>query len=115
MNHANRWNVKAITCAELRDMLNDRPIEIIDVRTAEEFRQVRAVSARHAPLDTLDPHAVMRDRAGDPHRPLYVICQIGGRSAAACAMFVAAGYPNVINIDGGTDAWLAAGLPTEVG
>jgi rhodanese-related sulfurtransferase len=67
------------------------------------------------PLDTLDPQAVIKARTNPPDEPLYFICHLGGRSAAACAMFMAAGFPNVVNIDGGTDAWIAAGLPTEQG
>jgi rhodanese-related sulfurtransferase len=111
----NRLNVKSIGCPELWNIIQREPVEIIDVRTPEEFRQVRAAAAQSVPLDTLDPHAVMRDRAGSPDEPLYFICQLGGRSAAACAKLMAAGYANVINIEGGTDAWLAAGLPTEQG
>lgn len=110
MNHL---NVKSIGCTELRELLQRGPVEIIDVRTLEEFREVRAANVRHAPLDTLDPHAVMRARAGSLDEPLYIICHLGGRSAAACAMFMKAGYANVVNIEGGTDAWIAAGLPTE--
>ncbi len=111
----NRLNVNSINCRELRDLIRERPVEIVDVRTPEEFREVRAATARNVPLDTLDPHAVMRARTSPSNEPLYFICHMGGRSAAACAMFMAAGYPNVVNIEGGTDAWLAAGLPTEPG
>jgi rhodanese-related sulfurtransferase len=111
----NRPKVNSIDCAQLRDRLRSAPIEIIDVRTVEEFQEVRAATARNVPLDVLEPHAVVRSRTGPPDEPLYFICHLGGRSAAACAMFLAAGYPNVVNIAGGTDAWLAAGLPTEKG
>jgi rhodanese-related sulfurtransferase len=115
MKRMNPPSVKSIDCAELKRILGERDVTIIDVRTLEEFRDVRAAKAAHAPLDTLDPHAIMRGRAGSPDEPLYFICHLGGRSAAACAMFMAAGYPNVINVEGGTDAWQAAGLPTETG
>jgi rhodanese-related sulfurtransferase len=111
----NRLNVKSISCTELLDRLREQPMEIIDVRIVEDFHEVRAATARNVPLDTLDPRTVMRSRASSPNEPLYFICHLGGRSAAACAMFMAAGYPNVINIEGGTDAWIAAGLPIEQG
>jgi rhodanese-related sulfurtransferase len=111
----NRLNVKSVSCSELRDRLREGPVEIIDVRTAEEFQEVRAAAARNVPLDALDPHALMRSRTRSPNEPLYFICHLGGRSAAACAMVTAAGYLNVINIEGGTDAWIAAGLPIEHG
>lgn len=111
----NPFNVKSIGCAELRALMSANAVEIVDVRTVEEFREVRAAAAVNVPLDALDPHAVMRARTNPQSAPLYLICHVGGRSAVACAMFMAAGYPNVVNIEGGTDAWLAAGLPVEQG
>jgi rhodanese-related sulfurtransferase len=54
----------------------------------------------------------MADR-GD--QPLYLICKAGSRAANACEKFQAAGYPNVLSIEGGTAAWEAAGLPVVRG
>jgi adenylyltransferase/sulfurtransferase len=49
--------------------------------------------------------------AGD--RPLVFICQVGQRSALACEFAAAAGFKELYNVEGGTDAWLKAGLPVE--
>ena len=46
---------------------------------------------------------------------LYFICKSGGRSAKAVEKMIAAGFTNVVSVDGGTDAWTAAGLPVERG
>jgi len=89
--------------------------EIIDVRTPVEFREVHATPARNVPLDRLDPRAVMADRNGQSDQPLYVICRSGNRSVKAQQAFIDAGYDNVINIEGGTEAWVAAGLPVVRG
>lgn len=89
------------------------PVVIVDVRTPPEFRGVHAVGARNVPLDALDQHtAELRQTAGAG--PLYVICQGGGRSRQACER-LAAQQIAVVNIDGGTNAWVAAGLPVERG
>lgn len=88
---------------------------IVDVRTPLEFSEVRATTARNIPLDALDPHAVMKQRSESAKDPLYVICKSGARSAKACQKFIDAGYANVINVEGGTEAWLAAGLPVVRG
>jgi rhodanese-related sulfurtransferase len=90
-------------------------VDLIDVRTPVEFREVRAVIARNVPLDTLDPHAVMKGRDGTDDGPLYVICRSGNRAAKACQLFIDAGYTNVVNIEGGTQAWNDAGLPVVRG
>jgi len=42
---------------------------------------------------------------------VYVICKSGGRAAKACERFHAAGFTNVASVEGGTEAWEAAGLP----
>jgi rhodanese-related sulfurtransferase len=111
----NRRHIRSIDCSSLRILIHHRRVEIIDVRTPEEFREIRAAKARNVPLDTLNPRALMDARTNSPNEPLYFICHLGLRSAAACAAFMAAGFPNVVNIEGGTDAWLEAGLPTEQG
>lgn len=89
--------------------------DIIDVRTPLEFREVHAATARNMPLDMLDPHAVMKERNGSADEPLYVICKSGTRGAKAQQKFMDAGYENVINVEGGTEAWVAAGLPVARG
>ena len=63
------------------------------------------------PLNVLDPHALMQERNGNADEPVYVICKSGNRAGKACQKLIDAGYSNVIKIEGGTDAWVAAGLP----
>ena len=110
-NPAPQQTIKIISVEQLHALSQRQPVEVIDVRTPSEFNAQRATLARNVPLDELDPHAVMSGRE-NADEPLYIICQIGGRSAYACAVFMAAGYPNVVNVDGGTDAWVARGLST---
>jgi rhodanese-related sulfurtransferase len=104
--------VSAITPSELAVRQKEgAEIELIDVRTPVEFREVHARGARNIPLDQLDPAAVMQSRQGAADEPLYLICRAGGRGQQACEKFLQAGYPNVLNVAGGTQAWEAAGLP----
>jgi rhodanese-related sulfurtransferase len=91
------------------------PIDLIDVRAPEEFREIRAAGARNVPLDTFDPAAIVRSRVAPPDKPLYFICAVGARSAWACELMTAAGFENVVNVEGGTQAWYEAGLPIEKG
>lgn len=93
---------------------NGTPV-LIDVRTPIEFREVHATTARNIPLDVLDPHAVMNDRASACDEPLFVICRSGNRGAMARQKFIDAGFANVRNVEGGTEAWVAAGLPVVRG
>jgi rhodanese-related sulfurtransferase len=108
--------VATISPADLNARRSDgRPVELIDVRTPAEFREVHADLARNVPLDALDPAAVLAARTAPADEPLYVICRSGGRARQACGRFTAAGFTNVVNVEGGTLAWDAAGLPVVRG
>lgn len=101
--------VKTVTASELMALLSDgKPVDLIDVRTPVEFREIHAACARSVPLDRLDPRAVMGGRS-DSAEHLYVICRSGSRATQACEAFAAAGFPNVIVVEGGTLAWEKAG------
>jgi rhodanese-related sulfurtransferase len=90
-------------------------VELIDVRTPVEYREVHCSFARNVPLSDLDPKAVMTARNGPAGAPLYVICKSGSRGKQACEKFLAAGYNNVVNVEGGTSAWAECGLPVNRG
>ena len=88
---------------------------LIDVRTPAEFEEVRATGAINIPLDTFYGDQVIAQYRADSDQPVYLICKMGGRSQRACDVLAAAGFENAVNVDGGTEAWVAAGLPTDRG
>src|SRR5207245_8145316 len=47
--------------------------------------------------------------------PRYVRCRSGRRGRQACEKFLAAGFSNVVNDEGGTLAWAECGLPVVRG
>lgn len=90
-----------------------QPVELIDVRTPAEFRELHVDFARNTPLERLQPAQLAAGRNGAA-APLYVICRSGSRGRQACEKLVAAGL-DVVNVEGGTLAWEAAGLPVVRG
>ncbi len=107
---------KTITCRELNELCQSgQSVDLIDVRTPVEFREVHSVYARNVPLDSLKPDAVMSGREAAADQPLYVICRSGNRSSKACEAFLAAGFTNIINVEGGTKAWDEAGYAVKRG
>lgn len=107
--------VPTISPKQLADLCKCGKIDLIDVRTPVEFREVHAAAARNLPLDRLDPATVMQARNGNKNEPLYLICRSGSRGQQACEKFLAAGFPNVVNVEGGTMACVEAGLPVVRG
>lgn len=84
---------------------------LIDVRAAHERATGFAEGARGITKDELeaDPAAALPDR----DVPVMLICQMGGRSLKAAEALCAAGYVRVASVEGGTERWIADGLPTE--
>lgn len=75
---------------------------VLDVRTHEEYM------AGHIPGCTLIPVDEVDNRAHEIPRnaePLLVICQGGGRSAAACEILSKKGFTNLVNIYDGMGAY----------
>lgn len=109
-------SLPVITPSKLAELRKEgRTIDLIDVRTPVEFREVHVEFARNVPLDQLDPAALMRARNGSDSEPLYFICRSGGRGQQACEQFLKAGYSSIVNIEGGTLACVEAGLPVVRG
>ena len=103
--------VTTISPQQLAELCKNGKIELIDVRTPVEFREVHVEFARNVPLDRLEPTAVVQARNGHKDEPLYLICRSGSRGRQACEKFLAAGFTNIINVEGGTQACVEAGLP----
>jgi rhodanese-related sulfurtransferase len=108
-------NVPTISPRQLADLCKSGQIDLLDVRTPVEYRELHAADARNVPLDRLDPVALMRARNGSQEEPLYLICRSGSRGRQACEKFLAAGFTNVVNVEGGTLAWAECGLPVVRG
>jgi rhodanese-related sulfurtransferase len=107
---------QSITATELRNLiLAGHRIDLVDVRTPVEFQEVHVDIARNQPLERLDPKAIQAARNGTANEPLYIICRSGKRGEQACEKFIAAGFSNVINVTGGTNACTEVGIPVVRG
>jgi rhodanese-related sulfurtransferase len=107
--------MESTTVSQLAEKQRKSHIDVIDVRIPTEFREVHVEGAKNHPLDSLDPKSIMESRNGRSSEALYVICKSGSRSSKAFRKFLDAGYDNVVNVDGGTTAWVKAGLPVQRG
>lgn len=106
--------IKNITVSAFEQIQKQgKPIALIDVLSPEKFAENHIANSLNAPLSTLNAKALMAMRGKSANDPLYVICQAGITSTKACEKFKAEGFENVINIEGGKNAWQAAGFPLE--
>ena len=83
------------------ELANDPSIRLIDVRTAEEYRQGHIPGSVNIPLNEIsDIIRLIPDRDAR----LFVYCLSGARSQQACARLAQLGYTDVSNI-GGITQW----------
>jgi hydroxyacylglutathione hydrolase len=101
--------VQQLDVQALESRQRDGTVQVIDVRSPDEW------SAGHLPGAVHIPLAALPDRIGeiDPAKPVVVHCQGGGRSAIAASFIKANGLDGVANLEGGFEAWRAADLPVE--
>lgn len=103
-------SVPQITVNELQELIAAKtPLQILDVRRPPEYQSGHVPHAQTAPLSTLQKN--FSALALDPARPTAVICAGGYRSSAATSLLEQHGFSNLLNVSGGTSAWIAAGYP----
>ncbi len=104
--------VPQLTVDELSSLIEKQPqLQIIDVRRPPEYQSGHVPRALHAPLAGLTKS--VDELPLDPAKPTAVICAGGYRSSAATSILQQHGYTNLMNIAGGTGAWINAGYPVE--
>jgi rhodanese-related sulfurtransferase len=92
----------AISVRELADMRSvGREHTVLDVREARELSVCRLEGALHIPMAEIP--ARTDDLPTD--QLLVVICHHGARSEMVVDSLRSAGFDNVVNLDGGIDAW----------
>jgi rhodanese-related sulfurtransferase len=92
---------------ELRRLKDEDPnLRVIDVRTGAEFEGSHIPGSYNIPLDTLGEHA--GDLAAVDY-PVVLVCQSGGRAESAQGKLGAAGKSGLYVLEGGMNAWQAAG------
>lgn len=97
-----------ISASESRDLLQrDGRTFLLDVRTPEEYRQVRIAGARLIPIDQF----LHRLSEVPENRPILVYCAVGSRSSQVAAHLARQGFSEVYNMEGGIWGWQLRGFP----
>jgi rhodanese-related sulfurtransferase len=105
--------VETIQAGELAKLWKENPaLAVIDVRTAGEYESVHAAGAKLQPLQELDASRFLSSH-GSKDKPVYLLCKSGVRATQAAEKLLEAGLAKPVVVEGGTDSWVAAGLPVE--
>lgn len=90
-----------------------RAPRLLDVRTPGEFRTAHIPGSYNVPLDTLREHRA--ELLSHLDEDVVLVCRSGARAAQAEQALAGAGLPNLRVLDGGVNAWEAAGAPVNRG
>jgi rhodanese-related sulfurtransferase len=100
---------KRATALQVTQLLNRGKATLVDVRGSDEFAAGHLRDAKNIPLADLASRISELEKA--KNRTVVVICESGARSDKAARQLTAAGFGDVVSLEGGLTAWRAAGLP----
>jgi hydroxyacylglutathione hydrolase len=102
-------SVPQITVDQLRELASESEsdLQIMDVRRPAEYESGHVPGAIAAPLSSLRDVAPALGLS--PTKTTAVICASGYRSSVATSILQQFGFTDLLNINGGTNAWIAAG------
>lgn len=109
-----KGRIQEQTVPEVKSRMDaGEPFAFIDVREDREWAAAHAAGAIHVGKGVLERDIEKAVPGLDT--PIVLYCGGGFRSALAAESLQRMGYQNVISMDGGFDAWKAAGYPVTVG
>ena len=104
--------VPQISVEQLHELLQrENDLQVIDVRRPAEYESGHVGPAVTAPLGELQN--TVAGLGVVPTQKTAVICAGGYRSSAATSILEQHGFTNLLNVTGGTGAWIKAGYPVE--
>lgn len=114
---ADAWNqadlpvgsIEMVKPEELYRQIQDgtAPI-IVDVRLPTEWMGLRIGNVLNIPLNKL----FVEGRRLSKDMPVLTVCNSAYRSSMGAAVLQKLGFKSVLNLEGGSEAWIAGGLPT---
>jgi hydroxyacylglutathione hydrolase len=105
-------SIPQVSVNELKEKLaTGEDLQVVDVRRPTEYSNGHVPRAFNAPLTTRD--RIAEQLPFEKDKPTAVICAGGYRSSAAASLLEQLGFTNLLNVSGGTGAWVNAGYPVE--
>ena len=97
-------SIPQVSVEELKEQMANGELQIVDVRRPGEYVNGHVPRAFNAPLASLDKS--LGPLSLEKNKPTAVICAGGYRSSAAASLLQKQGFTNLLNVSGGTGAWI---------
>lgn len=93
--------VEQITIDELRGLLKDDSVQLIDVRPPAEYSRFHIYGFDNIPLKHIRKQADKLSK----DKKVVLICQTGARANEACKRLKRRGFKDLANVRGGLSMW----------
>lgn len=90
-----------VTVDKAKEMIDSGEVEVIDVRTPEEFSAGHIPDAKLIPVQVIDGMLSELDK----EKSYLIVCRSGNRSAEASAILADNGFKKIYNMTGGMNEW----------
>lgn len=101
-----KHTVPLITSEELKEMISNEELILIDTRSTEEFEVSHIENARFIPYKDFNPALL---NSADKAKKVVVYCSVGYRSEKIGEELHKAGFKDVVNLYGGIFQWVNEG------
>lgn len=99
----NNGEIKLVTPEEMQTLIEQKDVQLVDVRTKQEYEQGHIDDAQNIDFNspTFDEDIVKLDK----NKPVLLYCKSGGRSAKCAEKLKAAGFIKIFDLEGGITQW----------
>ena len=95
--------VKLVSAEEMQSILELEDVQLVDVRSAEEFAIEHIPNAQN--IDFRSPTFETDITKLDKSKPVVLYCKSGGRSSKCVKKMKEAGFEKIYELDGGISKW----------
>lgn len=96
--------IKILNPSEFKEAINSKDVQLVDVRTADEFNDGAIESAVN--IDFFQQENFTKEfEKLDKEQPVYLYCRSGNRSQQAAVKLKAMGFTKIYDLQGGYINW----------
>lgn len=104
-------NVQVVPPVEFEQIITETEGQLLDVRTPKEYKSGHIEGAVN--MHIYDKDFEQRANELKKDEPVYLYCKAGSRSAEAVEILKNKGFINIVELEGGMDAWNETGKPVK--
>ncbi|HAI40205.1 MAG TPA: rhodanese-like domain-containing protein [Maribacter sp.] len=96
--------IKILNPSDFKDAIKSKDVQLVDVRTADEFKAGAIESALNIDFFQQENFTEEFEKL-DKEQPVYLYCRSGSRSQQAAGKLKAMGFTKIYDLQGGYMSW----------